>query len=69
MGLRFYRRTGPNSAYSHGVVLEGLRPLWFLFGVLLFAGAVVGAVEGNAGSAFLCVGLAFGGWLGLRRRP
>ncbi len=62
--MRFYHRTGPNSGYSNGLFFEALRSLWPIAVVLIFAGAIVGAVTGNAGSLFLASAMGLGAWWG-----
>ncbi len=68
MSVRYYHKTSEHSGYSNGPIFELARIAWPWLVVLLFVSAVIGTLQGNAGSAFLAVAMGFGAWLGSKRR-
>jgi hypothetical protein len=65
--MRFHHRTSANHGYANGIVFEFLRLAWPVFVVLIFIGAIVGAVQGQVGSLILALAMGGGAWLGTRR--
>jgi hypothetical protein len=65
--VRFYRRTGPDTAYSNGLIFEVLRLYWVLFLIALPVAAVIGVFQGNVGSLVLLLAICAGGYWGWKR--
>jgi hypothetical protein len=68
MSLRYYRRTGPNTAVSNGPFIELVRSMWTIFIVLVFISSILGVLEGDMGYLPLALAMAAGGWWGAKRR-